>query len=153
MKRFLISLGIFVAVWQFCFGALPVRAQGQQVNTGSEIINQFYAAKDSAGYAQPQDPRTIIAQYIRVLLSLLGMIFFLLTLYAGYLWMTAGGNEEQVAQAKAYLSNGVIGLIVILASWSISLFVVRIIYPASLPPNRNVQRTPLYEITPTVNYQ
>jgi hypothetical protein len=34
-------------------------------------------------------------------------------IYGGYLWMTAGGKEEQVTQAKKWITNSVIGLIII----------------------------------------
>jgi hypothetical protein len=39
--------------------------------------------------------------------------------------MTAGGNEEQLKKAQKNLSNAVIGLVIILASWSISYFILR----------------------------
>jgi hypothetical protein len=46
-----------------------------------------------------------------------------ITIIAGYQWMTAGGNEEQVAKAKKNISNAVIGLIIILAAYAITWFI------------------------------
>jgi len=70
------------------------------------------------------DIRVIIANIIRVALSLLGIIAVSLVIYGGYLYMTAGGNEEQVASAKNVLKNAVIGLIIILSSYAIVSFVI-----------------------------
>ncbi|MEK7618710.1 MAG: hypothetical protein AAB416_00530 [Patescibacteria group bacterium] len=43
---------------------------------------------------------------------------------SGFQWMTAGGDEDAVKQAKARLGHGLIGLILIFASWSIAYYVV-----------------------------
>jgi len=47
-----------------------------------------------------------------------------LILYGGFKWMTAGGNEEQVGEAKKIIISGVIGLIIILSAYAIANFVV-----------------------------
>ncbi len=65
-----------------------------------------------------------IAMIIQVVLSFLGVIFFIIMIYAGFLWMTAGGNEEQLTKAKNLLKNGTIGLLIVLAAYAITYFVV-----------------------------
>jgi len=50
---------------------------------------------------------------INSLLNFIGVIFFLLLIYAGYLWMTARGNDEQIEKAKKITREVVIGLIII----------------------------------------
>ncbi len=50
---------------------------------------------------------------INTLLSFVGLVFFLLLAYSGYLWMTAHGNEEQVKKAKEMMKEIVIALIII----------------------------------------
>ncbi len=57
-------------------------------------------------------------------LGLLGIIFLSLTIYGGYLWMTAQGNEEQVSKGKKVLKNSILGLIIVLASNAIYYFVL-----------------------------
>lgn len=81
------------------------------------------AGGSGAGFGEPQDPRSIVATTIRILLGLIGTVFTCLTIYAGYLWMTAGGNEDDVTKAKTLLTQSVIGLIIILLSYSITIFV------------------------------
>lgn len=56
-------------------------------------------------------------------LSLAGTIFLVLTVYAGILWMTAAGNEDQVTKAKDIVSQAVIGLAITLAAYAITAFV------------------------------
>jgi hypothetical protein len=65
-----------------------------------------------------------VGNIISVFLGLLGIIFLVITLYAGILWMTAGGEEDKVTKARKWLTNGVIGLIIILAAYAISSFVI-----------------------------
>ncbi|MCX6792409.1 MAG: Ig-like domain-containing protein [Candidatus Falkowbacteria bacterium] len=71
-----------------------------------------------------QDIRITIAKIIRIILGFLGILAIGLTMYAGFLWMTSAGNEEKIAQAKLVLRNGVIGLIIILASFGIVSFIL-----------------------------
>lgn len=70
------------------------------------------------------DIRIIIANIIRVALGFLGILAVSLMLYAGYEWMTSGGNEEQIGTAKKILINATIGLAIILSSYSIVAFVM-----------------------------
>ena len=65
-----------------------------------------------------------IGRVIKVILTFVGTIFFALSVYAGFLWMTAQGNDEQVGKAKKILTTGTIGMIVVVASYSITAFVM-----------------------------
>jgi len=53
----------------------------------------------------------------------LGIIFFLLIVYAGFLWLTAGGAEAKVEKAKGILIAAVSGLVVVLSAYAIVNFV------------------------------
>ncbi len=70
------------------------------------------------------DIRLVVANIIRIALGLLGIVALVLIIYAGYLWMTAGGNEEQIASAKKFLLNTAIGLAIILSAYAIVSFVI-----------------------------
>lgn len=71
------------------------------------------------------DIRTTIGTIIKTLLGLIGIILVVIVLYAGFLWMTAMGNDEQVTKAKGMIINAVIGLAVVLAAYAITSFVVQ----------------------------
>lgn len=60
---------------------------------------------------------------VGLILSFLGIIFLGLTVFAGFLWMTAQGNSSKVDRAKDLLINAIIGLIIIVAAYSITIFV------------------------------
>jgi len=67
---------------------------------------------------------TFIGDVIAVLLGVLGVLTLLIMVYAGVLWMTAGGNKDQVDKAKAWLTNGAIGVAIIIFAYAISAYVV-----------------------------
>lgn len=70
---------------------------------------------------------TILGTIVQVALSLLGIIFIILIIYAGYNWMTAGGDEGKVETAKKTLSRAIIGLIILVSSVAIWAFVARVL--------------------------
>lgn len=71
-----------------------------------------------------QDIRTTIASIINVLMGLLGIIAVVIILLGGFKWMTAGGNEDKVGEAKKLIMQGIIGLVIILSAWAIARFVI-----------------------------
>ena len=70
------------------------------------------------------DPKIIIGNIIRTGLGVIGIILVCFIVYGGFVWMTAAGRPDQVDKAKKILINAVIGLIIILMSWSIATFVI-----------------------------
>lgn len=65
----------------------------------------------------------IVGRVVAIVLSLMGIVFFLLILYAGLSWMIARGNTEKIDAAKDVLEGAVIGLILIMAAYAIATFV------------------------------
>jgi hypothetical protein len=68
--------------------------------------------------------QTTIGSIINVVLGLLGVIAVVIILVGGFKWMTAGGNEEKVTEARTMIFQGIIGLAIILSAWAIALFVL-----------------------------
>jgi len=71
------------------------------------------------------DLASSVIKIVQWILGFLGLIAVIMILYGGFIWMTAGGNEEKVASAKKIISAAVIGLIVVLLAWAIVIFVVQ----------------------------
>ena len=65
-----------------------------------------------------------IAEIIKVVLGFLGVVVVIIVIYAGFLWMTAGGTSEKVEKAKSWMINAVIGLAIILSAHAITDFVI-----------------------------
>jgi len=66
---------------------------------------------------------TVVGMVTKVFLSILGVLFVSYTVYGGYTWLTAAGNEEKVKKAKDTITQGIIGLIIVLSAWAIYNFV------------------------------
>jgi uncharacterized membrane protein YwzB len=80
-----------------------------------------------ANYEPTPNLAATIGFLIKVALGLLGIIFLVLTLYAGFTWMTAMGDAKKVETAKATLARAVIGLAIVLSAYAISSFVVNML--------------------------
>ena len=124
MKQILIKYFAYAAVL-----ALPIPVFAASI---FERIGQ--GAKDTANSAYgggdeivPKDLPTALILIINSLLTFLGILFFLLMMYAGYLWLTAHGKEEQVDKAKRIMRETVIGIIIVFMARLISELVLSLI--------------------------
>jgi len=118
ISKHLISLAIISLLVLPVF-ALPAMAQDVNTTFGLNSVNTGLN-----GTLSTSDPREVIGRVINVALGFLGVIAVGIILLGGFKWMTAGGNEEKTAEARKLLGAGVIGLIIILASWGIATFVI-----------------------------
>jgi len=76
-----------------------------------------------SGFSTTENVGSIMAAVIQGFLSILGIIFVILIIYAGFNWMTASGDEQKVTKAKDTITKAVIGLVIIVAAYSITYFV------------------------------
>ncbi len=113
MKKLARLLSSFGFTAMGLLAANPVSAQLKTSFSGSEV--------PALGTRTPQ---AIIGQVINVALGFLAFVAVILILYGGFLWMTAAGNEDRVEQAKKLLTAAIIGLVIILAAWGISLYAI-----------------------------
>lgn len=84
-------------------------------------LNRLTNVGPRSGYTSADE--TTLAETLGLVvngvLSLLGIIFIVLTIYGGISWMMAGGNEENVKKATTIIRNAVIGLVITLSSYAI----------------------------------
>lgn len=116
----------------FLFGA---NKYANALNLNNAFNEPLVNTAGKAGYIVDQPANgvdTVITQIIQAVLSFLGVIFLILTIYGGYLWMMARGNEQQVVKAKSLLTEAVIGLIIVVAAYAISYFVIKKIGESTL---------------------
>jgi len=90
----------------------------QQEGFGSGQIGLAFGEDDT-----PKDIREITALIIKVFLGFLGIIFVAIIVMAGFKYMTSEGNEEKINEAISQIKTGVIGLIIIMASYAITTYV------------------------------
>ena len=102
------------------------KSSNSACTTGSALE----CASNSGGYltgSSAKTPEDFISLGITTILSLLGVIFLILIVYAGIKWMLAGGNEQQVEGAQNILKRAIIGLIIVLAAYAISYFILNVL--------------------------
>lgn len=78
-----------------------------------------------------EHPTVYIINLIIVALQLLAVIFLGLLVAAGYMYMTAAGNQEKTGKAVGLIKNAVIGVAIILTSWAIARFIIVMINRAA----------------------
>ena len=116
MKKILLTLVLGLSL------LLPFQVQA--IDLGGQLVNDT-AAK--AGYdknTNEQSVAELIGTVIKAVLSFVGVIFLVLMVYAGYLWMTARGEEGQIEKAQDIIKSSVIGLVIMVGAYSITSFVV-----------------------------
>ncbi|MDP3900427.1 MAG: pilin [bacterium] len=77
------------------------------------------------------DPREIVSNVINVIIGFLGIIAVVLIIAGGFMWMTAAGNDDKISTAKKMMTAGVAGLVILLAAFGISNFVVEALLGAT----------------------
>lgn len=73
-----------------------------------------------AGKSVPE----IVGSIIGVALSMIGIIFMILMLYGGFMWMTSSGNTQKVDKAKELITSAAIGLVIVIAAYALTNFVI-----------------------------
>lgn len=131
MKKFLQVSSVFLILASFFF-LVPVHAVGVDINNvGVPQNDQLGLSYGQATGLGNTDVRLTAARIINVVLGVLGILTTILILYAGFTWMTAGGNDEKITKAKGTIFAAVIGLLVILSAYAISSFVLKNLYKAT----------------------
>lgn len=74
---------------------------------------------------EPKDIRVIVAGLIEIALGLIGTIFVILLVAAGFKWMTAQGDSKKVQQAVGTIQMASIGLLIVLAALGLTVFIAR----------------------------
>lgn len=91
--------------------------------TESDILTNLDATKLGSSASATPLPE-IIGDIIKLFLGFLGIVLVILIMFAGFKWMTAGGDAKKVDDAKAMIKNAVIGTALILVAYIITVFVI-----------------------------
>ena len=137
MKKLLLGFITLLTFGQLALAAVPAGAETTQPPcdpSNGDPLKCLQATglgngKDaaSAGAELPNQ----IGKIIRTILGLLGLIFVVLMVYSGFLWMTARGDSDQVDKAKDIIRQAIIGLIIIFLAYAITGFVVNAVVNAT----------------------
>ncbi len=103
-------------------------------NPSDVILGDITTIGGIAGF-KPLNPQLGLPYQIGVLIrgvmGLLGVIFLVLVVYAGYKWMLAHGEPGEVKEAQKLLLHSIIGLVLTVSAYAISTFVINAIRAAA----------------------
>ena len=116
-----------LALGLFAIALAPVSAQLQpgvfdkySKGDGGVFSEVYDTSKGNLEESLPAAVGTVISAF----LGLVGVIMLVIVVYAGFLWLTAGGNEDQVKKARQWITNAAIGMAITLGAYLITSFVV-----------------------------
>ncbi len=140
IKKFGTLLYILGMLFTPVFFALAQPEPPKTPTKDSFGFNSVSNVATNAGYS-PSNDLTLdqrISSLVATFLSLLGVIFMVLMIYGGYNWMTAAGDETKIDKAKDTIRAAIIGLVIVIAAYGISVFVISRIWGAgSVAPTGN----------------
>lgn len=121
MKNKKILLSILILALGFgLVMSTPVLSQGLK-NAG----NLLEQTGKQAGADTSQSVSDIVGIVIKAALSLVGLIFLVLMVYAGDMWMQAQGEEEKIKKARGIIISAIVGLILVLSAFALTNFITK----------------------------
>ncbi|MFH1412599.1 MAG: hypothetical protein ABIG10_01030 [bacterium] len=127
MSRIISTILLLSIMLSLCLSlASPVLAQGGDYNLYGldEAADQTVLNRGEDSTSASNSIALGAGKILGAFLAFLGVIFLILMIYGGITWMTAGGNEDNVATAKKLLGAGVIGLLIVLAAWALAMYII-----------------------------
>jgi len=112
----------FLAISTVLFGGIT-SAYANLDGMKSSLDTAGASLKPATGSSGTYIP-VIVGNLINYVLAMIGVLLLVYLIYAGFLWMTAGGDEGKVKTATAMIRNSIIGLLIIVASFVIADFVL-----------------------------
>ncbi|MEK7131426.1 MAG: hypothetical protein AAB797_01670 [Patescibacteria group bacterium] len=107
------------------FDALRASGDELRAGTGKSSADLLSDAANRLNPAAITEPAQLIGRFIKILLAFIGSISLVLYIVAGFLWMTASGNAEQVTKAKSIMVWTTLGVVVMLSSYMLASFIFK----------------------------
>ena len=114
----LTALGLFVLF----LGLGGPTAAAAKFNSGLDrtaTVAGIYTEEDSRSFAS-----FTISYFISEVLNYVGVAFLIVCIIAGFMWMTAQGNEEKISKAKKLLAGAAVGAVLVLGAYAITKFLI-----------------------------
>lgn len=114
--------GALCSVFFLCLAAPLAHAAVSDALLGGETK----ALIDNLSGTSPiKGPGAVVFGVVQIILGFLGIVGVIMMMYAGFLWLTAGGEEEKTTKGRTLLFQAVIGTFIVLVSYTATYFVLR----------------------------
>lgn len=123
IKNFLAIIVCSLSLLSFSPALAAAEVDNSTLDGLNATAGQVKAYQDQTKVDAKETILNRVGGVVGLILSFIGIIFLILTVYAGFLWMTAQGNSGQVEKAKDLLINAIIGLVIVSAAYSITMFI------------------------------
>jgi len=104
--------------------AMPLSVKAQEPTDDTATAVSIESIGDAIGLGNADLKKTVL-NILQLVLGLLALVAVVMVIWGGFTWLTSGGNEDKVDQAKKIISAAVIGLIIVLLAWAVVIFVTR----------------------------
>lgn len=123
-QKKILTAGIFMTFLLAFFIAGNVALAENYGNYGlDDTLKMTKDGKPLSNTLKNTDLSTQIGTIVGAVLAFVGVIFLILMIYGGFLWMTAGGNDQQVEKAKNLITAAIIGLVIVFAAYAITAYI------------------------------
>ncbi|MCX6741326.1 MAG: hypothetical protein NTY61_02935 [Candidatus Parcubacteria bacterium] len=129
INSFWIRLGLVSALLLLVVVPFMVSAQTTP-NPQQELDN---AARVAGLVPSQTDLTVIIGSIISIVIQFLGIIAVIIVLIGGFIWMTSGGDSEKIKKARDLMTNGIIGLVIIILAYAIVTFILKRVVGLTVP--------------------
>lgn len=125
MRKFFSTILIGAALFLPMTAALAAEVPNTLGGAQQRLDNAIGGGANGTGtnVGLNRDLSKTISLVVTAVLSLVGTVFLVLTIYAGILWMTAQGKDEQIEKAGSIIKATIIGLFITLGAYAITYFV------------------------------
>jgi hypothetical protein len=128
INKLISSSRIALATGAVALLSAPMAVFAADDNTSADITKNLEATGGKAfgqgAIGGENSLPVIIGNIIRAALGLLGVVMVILIIYAGFLYLTAAGDDTKVEDAKKIIKNAIIGAVLIFTAYAITNFVV-----------------------------
>lgn len=124
MDKFKKITTLIIAIFTFAFIPLQSVNGGTFIDSARDKLGSAgQAANAPSAQSEKEGLGTLIGSAIRVVLQLVGVIFLVMMVYAGFLWMTSRGQEDKIEKARDIMTATVIGIFIVITAYAITVLV------------------------------
>lgn len=89
----------------------------------ADDAGSFLAQTNAKVGAAQMNYTDFISKIVQAGLGIVGLVFFILIFYGGYLWLAARGKDEDIKKAQSTIIAAIIGLMIVVGSYVLTNFV------------------------------